>query len=163
MASLTNLEQLYLSGNTLTGCIPAALQDVKENDLSNLSLPDCGDAPTVPEVASTDQPTFTVVNRDLEYSYEIVLPSGWEKQAEGAYSRNFPRGQLRISYQHLQSGYTLEQFTQAVLNDLRRDWWWSTVSLLEVVSIQEELIGEQPAHRIRYRVQEIPEYCVLDV
>ena len=162
LSSLPNLEQLYLSGNALTGCVPDALYDVKENDLSDLGLPDCGDVSTVPEVASVDQPTFTIVNRDLEYGYEIVLSSGWEQEKEGRYNRSSPWGQILISSQRLQDGYTLKHFSQAVLNGLRRDWW-STASLLEVVSIQEVTTGGQTAHRLRYRVQESPEYCVVDV
>ena len=162
LSSLPNLEQLYLSGNALTGCVPAALYDVKENDLSDLGLPDCGDASTVPEVASVDQPTFTIVNRDLEYGYEIVLSSGWEQEKEGRYNRSSPWGQILISSQRLQDGYTLEHFSQAVLSGLRGDWW-STASLLEVVSIQEVTTGDQTTHRLRYRVQESPEYCVVDV
>ena len=41
LAGLTRLTQLYLSGNDLTGCVPPALRDVPENDLNDLSLPDC--------------------------------------------------------------------------------------------------------------------------
>ena len=43
-ASLTNLsklKKLKLAGNALTGCIPAALQNVAENDLSELGLEYC--------------------------------------------------------------------------------------------------------------------------
>ena len=36
------LEELRLSGNSLTGCIPPALRDVATNDLDQLGLPDCG-------------------------------------------------------------------------------------------------------------------------
>ncbi len=38
---LSNLETLRLSGNSLTGCIPQHLEDVADNDLSSLDLPDC--------------------------------------------------------------------------------------------------------------------------
>ena len=42
LGNLTNLEKLYLSvGNQFTGCIPSALQNVAENDLSELGLPFC--------------------------------------------------------------------------------------------------------------------------
>lgn len=42
LGGLTNLEKLYLSvGNQFTGCIPSALQNVVENDLSELGLPFC--------------------------------------------------------------------------------------------------------------------------
>ena len=40
---LSNLTRLYLSsGNNLTGCIPAGLRDVAENDLAGLGLEYCG-------------------------------------------------------------------------------------------------------------------------
>ena len=40
--NLTNLERLYLKGNDgLTGCVPAALRDVSENDFAALGLPFC--------------------------------------------------------------------------------------------------------------------------
>lgn len=42
LGGLLNLEKLYLSvGNQFTGCIPSALQDVTENDLSELELQFC--------------------------------------------------------------------------------------------------------------------------
>ena len=41
LSNLSNLEELYLFGNRLSGCIPEGLQDVPENDLSLLNLPDC--------------------------------------------------------------------------------------------------------------------------
>ena len=42
LGNLTNLQKLYLSvGNQFTGCIPSSLQDVAENDLSELGLPFC--------------------------------------------------------------------------------------------------------------------------
>lgn len=39
--SLTALTHLFLVGNELTGCIPDGLNDVQDNDLSLLNLPDC--------------------------------------------------------------------------------------------------------------------------
>ncbi len=41
LAALPDLTTLKLSGNSLTGCIPVALQDVPTNDLDDLGLPDC--------------------------------------------------------------------------------------------------------------------------
>ena len=38
---LTHLGELYLADNRLTGCIPAGLKRVPDNDLEELSLPDC--------------------------------------------------------------------------------------------------------------------------
>ena len=41
LGALANLEELKLSGNRLSGCILAALQDVADNDLSDLGLDAC--------------------------------------------------------------------------------------------------------------------------
>ena len=41
LAELTRLEELRLSGNRLTGCIPPSLRDVAVNDLEDLGLADC--------------------------------------------------------------------------------------------------------------------------
>ena len=38
---LSNLTNLKLSENRLTGCVPAALGDVARNDLDDLALPFC--------------------------------------------------------------------------------------------------------------------------
>ena len=41
LAGLANLTDLFLRDNRLTGCIPAGLRDVKYNDLDSLGLPFC--------------------------------------------------------------------------------------------------------------------------
>ena len=41
LAELSGLEELRLSGNRLSGCIPVGLKDVDANDLDQLGLPDC--------------------------------------------------------------------------------------------------------------------------
>lgn len=42
LAHLTNLQSLYLRGsNQFTGCVPAGLRDVPDNDLAELGLPFC--------------------------------------------------------------------------------------------------------------------------
>ena len=41
LAELTGLEELRLSGNSLSGCIPPSLREVAVNDLDDLGLPDC--------------------------------------------------------------------------------------------------------------------------
>ena len=42
LGNLTNLENLVLWGNQLSGCVPEGLRDVPDNDLANLGLPFCG-------------------------------------------------------------------------------------------------------------------------
>ena len=46
LESLANLQTLKLSGNRLTGCVPTALKQVRDNDLADLGLVDCGVAQT---------------------------------------------------------------------------------------------------------------------
>ena len=41
MGDLTNLTLLYLSGNQLTGCVPAGLRDVEYSDFAQLGLDFC--------------------------------------------------------------------------------------------------------------------------
>ena len=41
LGSLGNLRNLRLGDNQLIGCVPPALQDVDDNDLESLELPDC--------------------------------------------------------------------------------------------------------------------------
>ena len=44
LGSLTNLQELWLSGNyRLTGCIPDGLEDAASNDLEELGLRFCSD------------------------------------------------------------------------------------------------------------------------
>ena len=56
LANLPNLEELYLSGgsNDFTGCIPPALFDIDDNDLSKLDLDPCGEIqePVLPPVGT---------------------------------------------------------------------------------------------------------------
>ena len=53
LGRLESLDELYLAGNRLTGCAPIGLKEVRLNDLSSLSLPDCQteEPPIIPPVA----------------------------------------------------------------------------------------------------------------
>ena len=104
----------------------------------------------------------TVTSRDMEYDYTIELPDSWQRERKGTYSSTSPWGRLGISSQFLPREYTVDQFTDLILYDLRNDWW-PNASLFEVTSVEESMRGEQPTRRIRYRVQEAPEYCAVDV
>ena len=41
LGELPLLEWVYLTGNMLTGCIPAKLNEVTNGDLAQLNLPEC--------------------------------------------------------------------------------------------------------------------------
>ena len=58
-SALIYLEELRLSGNSLTGCIPVALQGIETNDLGSLNLLYC--APPAPESLSAGTATRTSV------------------------------------------------------------------------------------------------------
>ena len=119
-------------------------------------------APTpvpTPPIGTLDK---TVTRRDMEYGYAVELPDPWRQEWTGRYASASPWGRLEISSQYLPRGYTLDQFAQLVLYDLRQDWW-TNASLFEITSVEEALTSDQPARRIRYRVQEAPQYCVVDV
>ena len=99
------------------------------------------------------------------YDYTVELPDDWVQEREGGYSSPSPRLQLEITSQRFPTGYNVEQFRQLMQDNLREDWeaWWFTPSLLEITSVAEEITDKQLAIRIQYRVQESPQYCVLDV
>ena len=121
-------------------------------------------APTMtpaPTPASGEQDT-TVLKREMEYTYTIELPDNWRQEGEGRYSSASTSAQFTISTQLLPNGYTVDQFSQFVQDDLQEEWWPSA-SLFEVTAIEEVEADNQPARRIRYRVQEAPQYCVVDV
>ena len=90
------------------------------------------------------------------------LPDGWVEERAGAYSNASPWARLTTSSQYLSIGYTVGQFASLVHDDLRKDWW-PAASLFEITSVEEAEVGSQPARRIRYRVQESPQYCVVNV
>ena len=114
-----------------------------------------------PTQASGEQDT-TVLQREMEYTYTIELPDNWNQEGEGRYSSDSPWAWLTISSQILPDGNTVDQFSQFVQDDLQKDWW-PNASLFEITSIEEDLTDNQPTRRIRYRVQESPEYCIVDV
>ena len=119
-------------------------------------------SPTPVPAPATGGLDKTVTRRDLEYGHAVELPDSWRQEGTGRYASASPWGRLEISSQHLASGYTLDQFAQLVLDDLRQDWW-PKASLFEITSVENVLTGDQPAKRIRYRVQEAPRNCALDV
>ena len=61
LAELPNLEELYLSGggNEFTGCIPATLFDIEDNDLDELGLEACEGSGRTTEVGTSVLPSTT--------------------------------------------------------------------------------------------------------
>ena len=54
LGRLSNLQDLYLGGNLLTGCVPDGLRDVPNNDFVRLGLPFCSERPCVSGGAVVD-------------------------------------------------------------------------------------------------------------
>ena len=107
-------------------------------------------------------PVRKVVNRDVEYSYDIDVTERWEKMGEGWYSRSAPWGRIRITSSKLADGVTLEQNAARVRDNLER-YWWPTRALFEITSFQEKRIDGLDFYAIAYRVQKSPESCVVDI
>ncbi|MDE0462091.1 MAG: leucine-rich repeat domain-containing protein, partial [Caldilineaceae bacterium] len=55
LGNLNNLRELWLSGNELSGCVPAVWRSVENNDLDSLGLPFCGASSATAAAATTDR------------------------------------------------------------------------------------------------------------
>ena len=162
LGNLPNLRLIRLGGNSLTGCIPDSLQPVADNDFNRLGLPVCQAEPTTSLGPSTGEGPYSIVNNDLDYSYTISLTNAWDQEREGVYSRTFPWSQLRVTSQYIETGTNLKNFSETVRSGLR-DEWWPNASLFDISSVEEVQLGDVPSYRMRYRVQESPKYCLVDV
>ena len=100
--------------------------------------------------------------RELEYDYTIELPDGWQQDNEDRFSIASPWAHLEITSRRLPLGFDVDQLSQLVQGDLRKDWW-PNASLFEITSVEEGLTDNQPTIRVRYRIQESPQYCVVNV
>ena len=99
----------------------------------------------------------------MEYAYTIELPDNWRQAGAGLYSSASPPGAtLTIVSQLLPIEYTADQFFHLLEYDLWRDRW-PAASLFEIASVEDGMKDELPTRRIRYRVQESPEFCVVNV
>ena len=162
LGNLPNLRLIRLGGNSLTGCIPDSLQPVADNDFNRLGLPVCQAEPTASTGPSTGEGPYSIVNNDLDYSYTISLTNAWDQEREGVYSRTFPWSQLRVTSQYIETGTNLKNFSETVRSGLR-DEWWPNASLFDISSVEEVQLRDVPSYRMRYRVQESPQYCLVDV
>ena len=116
----------------------------------------------LPTPVAASESSFVV--RDSEYGYTISLSDEWVESDErpGKHARSSPWSRVHITSHALRKGSTLRHFAENVRDGLGRDWW-PTRSLLQITSFQGSQINEQDAYLITYRVQESPEYCVVDV
>ena len=152
------------------GTIPLPLDDgvsstgrFRYGDISlDVPLPE----PSTPTPAPTPTPVartaFTGVLTDLEYS--IGLEDGWSRVAEHAYQRNAPW--VVLSFAPVGPlGHTPAQYAESVRNGLEAEVQneWPSYSLFEFTSMEEVTVGEQVFHELRYRRQQAPQYCVIDV
>ena len=153
LGNLTKLEIIKLAGNNLTGCIPQGLRAVADNDFDDLGLHFCSQS------GASD---VTVASRDEEYSYSISVSDAWVEESEGRYSRTSPWSHLSITSLELGNSVTLAQHATWIRDSLKEEWWESA-SLFETTSFQKVQIDGQDFYSMTYRVQEAPEYCVVDV
>ena len=122
-----------------------------------------GPATEIPKASSFVPPTSP--RREVEYDYTIGLPDDWTQKREHRYSSPSPQVHLEITSRRFPVGADIDQYIQQVQDNLKEDWedWWFTTSLFHTTSVEKETTDEKTAIRIRYRVQETSEYCVLDV
>ena len=88
LGQLSGLDEIRLAGNSLTGCIPIALEDVATNDLSSLNLLYC--RPPAPESLSATQTETSItlswgaVSNTTKYrvEYREALPVDWIVDSE---------------------------------------------------------------------------------
>lgn len=99
--------------------------------------------------------------RDLEYAFELDIPGNWEELDSNRFRR--PDGEAHITVVSARlDDETLEEYANTVRKNLARDWW-DDASMLEVYEFERVRADGREYYRMRYRVQESPEYCVLDV
>ena len=76
LGNLTNLEELYVGENQLSGCIPEGLRGVPYGDYFVLGLPFCGAAVT-PAGVATDREALVAL-------YNVRSPRPWSSSATAA-------------------------------------------------------------------------------
>ena len=97
----------------------------------------------------------------MEYAFELDIPGNWEELDSNRFQR--PDGEAHITVVSARlDDETLEEYANTVRKNLARDWW-DDASLLEVYEFERVRADGREYYRMRYRVQESPEYCVLDV
>ena len=105
-----------------------------------------------------------IVHRGYDFGYTLDMSAGWHKEWGGYTDALWTSdgGALRIRTYLQPAGSTLEQVALAARDNTRRDWR-EDVSLFEIRSLEKRRVGDQEHYFLKYRVQESPEYCVLDI
>ena len=101
---------------------------------------------------------------DIGYLIGLEIEEGWARTAEHRYQRGEPWGV--ISARPVGPvGRTLAQYAESVRNGLEQEvaGEWPRYSLFEFTSMEKITVGEQVFYELRYRRQEAPQYCVVDV
>ena len=121
-------------------------------------------APPTPIPVPASRTASGIVHRGYDFGYTIDMSAGWIKEWGGYTDALWTSdsGSLRIRTYLQPAGTTLEQVALATRDNARRDWR-EDASLFEIRSLEKRRVGDQEHYFLKYRVQESPEYCVLDV
>ena len=117
--------------------------------------------PVAPVPATTT--SSGIVVRSHNYGYAIDMPPGWTKVSSRVFDEEWEgEGALRIRSYNQPAGTTLDQFARWVRDTALQDWW-ENPSLFEITAFEKRQVGGQDWYVLKYRVQESPQYCILDV
>ncbi len=133
------------------------------------STPAAPPTPTAaPQTAAAPAPAVVtasgIVIQNHDYDYAIDLSVAWVKEW-GGHTEAFwtsDSGSVHMRTYLQPAGTPLEQFAQRIRDGARQDWW-EDASLFEINSFERRQVEGQERYVLKYRVQESPEYCILDV
>ena len=125
-ASLNNLtlSRLRLGGNSLTGCVPANLLSVSDSDVASLNLPSCGGTtpPATPTATNTPMPTDTPTPTPVPTA--IPTPTSTPVNTPTATSVCFTGGAVPSGNTGLaQDCETLLAMKSALRGSGKLNWW----------------------------------------
>ena len=110
-----------------------------------------------------------IVNVTHEYTYALDIIEGYVRQnptywlSDG--NGGAVWGELHVRSRNLPVGTTLDQFAHSVRDGVQQEWrrMWPDLSLFRSTTFESKQVDGQPVYTLRYRVQESPRYCILDV